>query len=133
MPARDRYHDNVVHALQKEGWDVTDEQVLLIVGKRYVWTDIQAEKDGQTIYVEVKGFETRYSIIEYLASTVGQYVMYSASIEYLQLDILLYLAVPNHAFYGILSETLGQQVMKKANIRLLVFNPIAEEVTQWQI
>ena len=60
MPAKDRYHDNVVHALVKDGWTVTDEQVLFIVDKRYIWTDIQAQKANQTIYVEVKGFETRF-------------------------------------------------------------------------
>ncbi|MBC7812419.1 MAG: xisH family protein [Burkholderiales bacterium] len=44
MPAKDRYHDTVKRALIKEGWLITDEQVTLIVDKRYLWVDLTVSK-----------------------------------------------------------------------------------------
>ena len=40
MPAKDRYHDTVVRALQKDGWTILDEQVGLFVPSRRLWEEI---------------------------------------------------------------------------------------------
>ena len=42
MPAKDKYHDAVVGALEKEGWDVASQSYLR-VGKRVVWVDLKAK------------------------------------------------------------------------------------------
>lgn len=133
MPAKDKYHDNVIHALEKDGWKVIRDQVLITIGKRHLWIDLKVELDGQFRYIEIKGFETEYSIVDYLYRVTGQYLTYLAAIEHLQLDIPLFLAVPEHAFHGILNETLGQIVMNKAKINLMVFNVEREEILQWQL
>jgi hypothetical protein len=52
MPAKDKYHDNVVNALRKDGWRIIKEQVLITVGERHLWIDIKAEKDSETIYID---------------------------------------------------------------------------------
>ncbi len=31
MPAKDFYHDTVIHALNKDGWTITREQVSFII------------------------------------------------------------------------------------------------------
>jgi len=52
MPAKDKYHDAVVVALEKEGWSV-ESQAYLRVGKRIVWVDLKAEQsDGKTFIRE---------------------------------------------------------------------------------
>jgi XisH protein len=58
MPAKDRYHDVVVRALQKDGWTILAEQVALSMPTRRVWIDIRASKNAGAIaiLVEVKGF-----------------------------------------------------------------------------
>jgi hypothetical protein len=34
MPAFDQCHEQVVHALEKDGWRITDGQIWLTTGKR---------------------------------------------------------------------------------------------------
>ena len=56
MPAKDIYHDAVRNALIKEGWTITDDPLILSIGKRDLFVDlgaeklITAEKDHQKIY-----------------------------------------------------------------------------------
>jgi len=133
MPVDDKYHDNVVNALKKDGWQIVKEQVLITVGQRHLWVDLKAEKDNQLIYVEIKGFETKYSPVDYLENVVGQYVMYVAAIDYAQLEIPLYLAIPKVAYdSGILSEEVGQIAIKKASIKLIIFDVEREVILQWK-
>lgn len=40
MPAKDKYHDVVIRALQKDGWIINDEQYILITQKRLLWIDL---------------------------------------------------------------------------------------------
>jgi hypothetical protein len=132
MPAKDRYHDTVVTALKHEGWTVTDEQVMLILKERWLWIDLQAQRDDDKIVlIEVKGFENMPSPVAYLASVVGQYVIYLAALEYLEVDYPLYLAVPVAAYESILQESLSQQVIKRIGMKFVVFEPEKEQIIQW--
>lgn len=58
MPAKDYYHDTVIQALRRDGWRVTDEQVPVLVGDRWLWIDMRVWHDetALVIFVEVKGF-----------------------------------------------------------------------------
>lgn len=130
MPAKDRYHAQVIRALTKAGWAITGQQISLILAERRLWVDIRAFKVSPAL-VEVKGFENMPSPIDYLESAVGQYVLYQAALEYLSIATPLFLAVPEAAYNGILSEDIGQAVIRKADIHLVVFNPELEEIVQW--
>lgn len=133
MPAKDRYHDTVIRALQKAGWSLITEQVAIIVEDRRLWIDIRASKqtENRAILIEVKGFEGMPSPIEYLANAAGKYAMYRAALDYLRIDVPLYMAVPDAAYRGILSEAIGKQTLKHNQVRLLVFNPEREEIVTW--
>ena len=131
MPAKDKYHDTVIRALEKDGWRIVRQQVLITVGTRHLWLDLKAERDGQFIYVEVKGFETHYSIVDYLYASIGQCVTYLAAIDHLKLGVPLYLAVPQKALNGILSEVIGQIAIQRAGIQLMSFDIDREEILQW--
>jgi len=63
MSAKDRFHDAVKIALQKDGWRITDEPLTIPVERlTNMFIDIAAEKliianrDSQKIAVEVKSF-----------------------------------------------------------------------------
>ncbi len=133
MPAKDHYHDLVVRALLKAGWTIAKEQVAIVLSKRRLWIDIRATKEAENlaILVEVKGFEQMLSPVDYLADAVGKYVLYRATLDYLEMDLPLYMAVPTAAFEGILSEKIGQQTMQKAAVGLIVFDPQTEEIVRW--
>jgi hypothetical protein len=110
MPAKDKYHQTVKNALAKAGWDVDPKEVLLELEKRHFWIDIRAKKQNENriIMVEVKVFEKMPSPVEYLMSSVGQYVVYRAIIEASDNPQPLYMAVPFSTYQtGILSEAIG--------------------------
>jgi hypothetical protein len=132
MAAKDKYHDAVVRALKKAGWSVTSQHELIVDG-RTLYIDIQATKDNRQIIIliEVKGFENMSSPVTYLSNSVGQYVLYRVILEDGGLDIPLYMAVPDAAYHGILSERLGRIAIERLKIKLLVFDPVMEEILQW--
>ena len=133
MPAKDHYHDIVVNALRKAGWTQITEQVAIIVADRRLWIDIRAAKEAEqfAILIEVKGFENMPSPVEYLAQATGKYALYRAALDYLQINLPLYMAVPDAAYRGILSEEIGKQTLRRAGVRLLVFDPEREEIMAW--
>jgi hypothetical protein len=63
MPARDIYHDTVIHALEADGWRITDDPFSIPVGRKQLFVDLGAEKligaerEGRRIAVEIKTFE----------------------------------------------------------------------------
>jgi hypothetical protein len=133
LPAKDRYHDTVIHALTKAGWTLISEQIAVIVENRRLWIDIRAQKvrENRAILIEVKGFESMPSPVEYLASATGKYALYRAALEYLKIDLPLYMAVPDAAYRGILSEEIAVQTLQRSGVRLLVFDPALEEIVTW--
>jgi hypothetical protein len=133
LPAKDHYHDVVVNALRKAEWTHIDEQIGIIIEDRRLWIDIRASKEAEqrAVLIEVKGFENRPSPVEYLAQATGKYALYRATLDYLQIELPLYMAVPEVAYRGILSEEIGKQTLKYSGVRLLVFDPEREEILAW--
>lgn len=62
MPAKDKFHDVVKVALEKEDWQITDDPLPISVGDVDMVIDLgaerllAAEKHGEKIAVEVKSF-----------------------------------------------------------------------------
>jgi len=44
MPALDRYHETVRHALNKDGWTITDDPLTLELDERTLYADFGAER-----------------------------------------------------------------------------------------
>jgi transposase len=51
------------------------------------------------------------SPVEYLAQAIGKYRLYLSILNYLKINHPLYMAVPEAAYRGILSEAIGQQTL----------------------
>jgi hypothetical protein len=133
MPAKDRYHNVVLRALQKDGWTILKEQVELIVPPRRLWIDLRAAREVQAlnILVEVKGFEAVGSPVAYLPDAIGQCVVYKGALDYLGVADVLHLAVPTEAMTGILGEELGRRAVQQAQIGVIVVDPIREVIVRW--
>lgn len=133
MPAKDHYHDTVVRALSKDGWIVTDEQFTLVLDTRHLWVDLRAEnrKGDKIVLIEIKGFETKGSIIEYLMLALGQYVLYNEVVKANRLADDLYLAIPVAAYESIFAEDAGKYAIMGGGLQLLVFDPATEEIILW--
>jgi hypothetical protein len=134
VPAKDFYHETVKRALIKDGWAIDDEQVRLKIGSRNLWIDLQASQaDGSlAVLIEVKGFENSPSSVDELSDAVGQYMMYSVVLAARQIPTPLYLAVPVAAYQKIWSESLGQEIIQRLGIKLLVFDPTEKVIARWR-
>ncbi len=136
MAAKDIYHNVVKIALEKDGWTITNDPLRLTIGSRSVYVDLgaeklfAAEKEGRKIAVEVKSF-VNPSPVNDLENALGQYILYSKILEEEQPERVIYLAIPVNVFRDIFSEPIGQILLRKTDLRLLVFNPKEEVIVQW--
>lgn len=91
MAAKDLYHDHVKNALEKDGWNITDDPLTLPWGGKNLQVDlaaerlIAAEKGARKIAVEIKSFIGR-SQIEDLEGALGQLVLYRLALRALEPD-----------------------------------------------
>lgn len=133
MPAKDKYHDTVIRALQKDDWIIEQEQIRLSIEDRYIFLDFQARKAdiSRIIIVEVKGFENIRSYASYLADVLGQYFLYRQTMNYLNIDYPLYLAVPHRAYETLLQEEMSKTVVQAMHIPILTFDPEEEVILSW--
>ncbi len=136
MPARDFYHDAVRNALIKDGWTITHDPFHLQWGGSNMYVDlgaerlVAAEKEGQRIAVEIKGFSGPSEITE-LERAVGQFILYQAVLARRQPDYILYLAVPEEVVKDVFQEPLGQLLIENGLARVVGFDPAREEIVQW--
>ena len=136
MPQKDIYHDVVVHALIRDGWTITDDPLHLAYGGRNVYVDlgaeqpIGAEKEGRKIAVEIKSFVGESDVNE-LSGSIGQYRLYRNILTEIESERTLYLAIPLHIYEGIFKEPLGQLMITREQLQLIVFDDKQERITQW--
>ena len=137
MPAKNIYHDAVVHALVADGWTITDDPLTVSFGGRDLFVDLgaerttlAAEKGGERIAVEVPSFLNRSQVRD-LQEAVGQYEVYRAMLAETDPDRVLYMAVPREVFEAIFSERFGQVITSRLGLRLLIFDEVEQKVVRW--
>ena len=135
MPAKDRYPHAVRYALEADGWTITADPLTLRVGTRDLYVDLGAEKllaaerGNEKIAIEIKTLSGP-SPIASLEQAIGQFILYSDALELLEPERLLFLAVPESA-RELLAEPIGQLLLSKGRLRLLVFSSEQERILQW--
>ena len=134
--ARDKFHQEVKQALEKEGWLITDDPLYIKVGQIPVHIDIGAEKligaekNGEKIAVEIKTFG-RASFITALHEAVGKYIIYRSVLKYIQSDRLIYLALPDDIYAEFGNEPIVQSVFTEYNFKILIYEPTTQLITSW--
>jgi hypothetical protein len=91
---------------------------------------IALERDDERILVEVKSFLGKSFFFE-LERAVGQYIIYRDILEETDLDFKLYLAVPLDTYGQGFQRYLADTIIRRNQIKLLVFDPIEEVVVTW--
>jgi XisH protein len=137
--ARDAFHAAVKTALEKDGWQITDDPLRLEVGGVKLEIDLAAERDssviaavrgGAKIAIEIKSFVEASAIYSFHGA-LGQFMNYRLALESIEPDRVLYLAVPTAAFDEFFQLEFTQQVVARYDVRLLVYDPIKQEIRQW--
>lgn len=136
MPKKDVYHEMVRNALIQNGWIITDDPFWMSYGGRNVFADlaaerlIGAEKGTRRILVEVKSF-TGLSEIHELEVALGQYNLYRDILAELEPERSPYLAIPRRAYKSVFTDSLGQLVLKRERLELLVFDEQQGGELEW--
>jgi hypothetical protein len=136
MPQKDFYHDLVVQALLQDGWTITDDPLRLAYGGRNVYVDlgaeqpIGAEKEGRKIAVEIKSFLGESDVTE-LSGSVGQYKLYRNILAETDAERSLYLAVPLHVYESIFKEPIGQLMVEREQLQLIIFDKKQRRIEKW--
>lgn len=137
MAAKDLYHNIVVGALRKDGWIITDDPFTITFGSRDVFVDIGAEqttigafKEGKQLAIEIKSFINQSAITD-LHRAIGQFVMYEVLLDELKITREVYVAVPKSSYNGIFMEEIGQLMIRRQKIKLLIFDVETASIVQW--
>jgi len=134
--AKDIYHNTVRTALEKDNWVITQDPLRLTVGVRGVYVDLGAEKlivaerKGRKIAVEIKSFLSP-SPVKDLEAALGQYILYEDILARSQPERTLYLAVHEEVYLDFFREEIVQLLLENGRMKIIVFDPIQEVITQW--
>ncbi|MEG3435981.1 XisH family protein [Pannus brasiliensis CCIBt3594] len=137
MSARDKFHGIVRIALEKDGWTITADPLHLSFGGVDMYIDlaaerlIAAEKDGQTIAVEIKSFLGSSTISDFHLA-IGQFINYRTILTIQEPYRTLYLAIPEEAYNGFFKLEFAQTIIQSQNLKLIVYDPEKGVIFQWK-
>ena len=80
--------------------------------------------------IEIKGFLNR-SRVDDLENALGQLRLYQYLLRQRHPERELFLAAPQDVYDGFISRPYVAEFLKAEGVRLLIFEPISEEVVQW--
>ena len=134
--ARDKYHDLVREALEREGWVITDDPLIVEAGKRKVQVDlgaerlIGAEKDGMKIAVEIKSF-VGISTLHDFYEALGQFNFYQFALQKKMPERILFLAVPEDAYEDFFKEDFIEELLSSYHVKMFVYNITKPVIEKW--
>ena len=138
MSRRDDFHYPVRRALEKEGWAITHDPVILTFRDLRLKADLgaerylAAEKQGRSVVIEVKDFDTTAMSSE-LQKMIGQLQLYEWAIEEQASDHELFLAISKKVYDKYVQDKsiAFHAIVERKRINLIVFDEVQEVITQW--
>jgi hypothetical protein len=137
MPAKDNFHKSIRIALEKDGWTITHDPLSVKVDDLDFYIDLGAErvlaaqKAGQKIAVEIKSFLEASEISAFYVA-LGQTLTYRLALRKKFPDRVLYLAISQDIYQNFFTISFIQELIVEHQLKLLIFNPLKEEVILWK-
>ncbi|MDZ8186414.1 MAG: XisH family protein [Nostoc sp. ChiSLP02] len=138
MSAKDIFHEAVKRGLQKEGWVITHDPLVVKFGKDKMSIDLgaeqilAAERGTEKIAVEIKSFLGDSELFDYHAA-LGQFLNYRLALRLREPERVLFLAVPLSTYRSLFSRDFAQSSVQEYQVKLIVYDPNDEVIVQWQI
>jgi CRISPR/Cas system-associated exonuclease Cas4 (RecB family) len=134
--AKDRFHQVVRTALEKEGWQITADPYEINVDDVDFEIDLVAEKllaatrENQKIAVEVKSFIGSSNTSEF-HTALGQFLNYHDALAIVEPERQLYLAVRSKVYETFFQRRFVLAAIKRYNLKLVVYDVAQEVIVQW--
>lgn len=135
--AKDKFHDAVKEALEKEGWVITHDPYSLKIDETTYSIDlgaefpIGAERNGEKIAVEVKSF-LRESMVNEFHTALGQYLDYETNLPFQEPEREICMAVPTAVHRQMQKTRAVRNSLERFRVRLAIFEPIKKVIEQWK-
>ena len=136
MSRRDDLHFPLRRTLEKDGWIITSDPLILVLGQTLLKADLgaeklfTAEKEGRKIAVEIKDFDAS-SVISELEKTMGQLQLYQWALEGQEPERQLFLAISQAVYIKHFQKPIFQIAIQRSKINLLIYAPDQEVIIQW--
>jgi XisH protein len=134
--AKDRFHDVVRKALEKEGWQITAEFYALAVEDVNFEIDLAAEqllvatRENKKIAVEVKSFISPSNISDF-HTALGQFLNYRDALAIAEPERQLFLAVRFPVYETFFQKRFISASVNRYQINLLIYDVAQEVIVQW--
>lgn len=135
--AKDKYHEVVKLALEKEGWLITHDPYRIALGKRRGYIDlgaekvlIAAEKENEKIAIEIKSFSAP-SDLDAFENALGQFVIYWKALTIKEPDRVLYLAMPKGFYLRFFDDPFFIAIAKDYHVKMLIYNENNITIEEW--
>jgi hypothetical protein len=121
MAAKDKFHQAVRNALEKENWRITDDPLRLDIGGVKFEIDLgaelllAAERGKEKIAIEIKTFLSDSPMTDYHVA-LGQFLNYRLALEMGEPSRVLYLDVPLSAYESFLKRDFAQASLLKYQV-----------------
>ncbi len=136
MSRRDDLHFPLRRTLEKDGWVITSDPLILVLGETLLKADLgaeklfTAEKEGRKIAVEIKDFDAS-SVISELEKTMGQLQLYQWALEEQEPERQLFLAISQAVYISQFQRPIFQIAIQPNKINLLIYSPDQEVIVKW--
>lgn len=136
MP-KDIFHQQVKNALIKDRWKITHDPFIIRISEAIksqidlaAENAIAAERGSEKIAVEIKSFIADSDISSF-HTALGQYLNYCQALEEQEADRIVYLAIPVTTYQDFFQLPFIQRSLKRYQVRLIIYNPKLEVISQW--
>lgn len=134
--AKDRFHDVVRTALEKEGWKITADPYEINLDDIDFEIDLAAEqllaaeREGRKIAVEIKSFISPSNVSEF-HTALGQFLNYRDALEKIESDRQLYLAVRVPIYESFFQRRFIASAVQRYQLRLVIYDVQREVIDRW--
>jgi hypothetical protein len=134
--AKDRFHNIVRNALEKEGWKITADPYEINVDDVDFEIDLAAEQllaaeqEGKKIAVEIKSFTSPSNVSEF-HTALGQFLNYRDALDQIDPERQLYLAVRVQIYESFFQRKFSASAVAKYQLRLMIYDVQEEVIRQW--
>ncbi|MEL7071669.1 MAG: XisH family protein [Cyanobacteria bacterium J06581_3] len=136
MSRKDVFHDAVRRGLEKEQWNISSDPLELRWEEVRVKIDLAAERllaaerGEEKIAVEIKSFISPSPISDF-HTALGQFLTYRIILKEKEPERQIFLAVPSEIYKTFFQSRFAQVAVEQHEIKVIVYNPVSEEIVRW--